>query len=59
MSKKKINYKQMREDISRLLIKWHMPTRQSFIIELMEMWQEQPCCGHGCCCNKGGEKSES
>ena len=55
---KKINWKDMREQVSRLLIKWSMPTRQSFILELMEMWQEVPCCGHGCCCNKMQEEQE-
>ena len=49
----------MREDVSRLLIKWHMPTRQSFILELMELWQQKPCCGHNCCCNRGGESNEN
>lgn len=52
-------WKDMREKVSRLLIKWSMPTRQAFLSELVTMWQEEvPCCGHECCCNKMAEEQE-
>lgn len=44
--------KELREQISRILIQWNMPTRQVAINQIVELLDEEPCCGHNCCCNK-------
>lgn len=44
--------KNLREQISRILIQWSMPTRQQAINQIVELLDAEPCCGHNCCCNR-------
>jgi len=49
---KKFSPADLKDKISRILIKYGMSTRQAAINEIIALTQEMPCCGHNCCCNK-------
>lgn len=55
--------KELRNEVVGIFIRWGLPTRQAAINEIVMLLDTEPCCGHGCCCNKvisrGGENNAS
>lgn len=51
MERNKLLYRQYRDKVSQVLVKYAMPTRQVAIMEIVNIFMQVPCCGHVCCCN--------